>query len=52
MGRKTRKMYSKQIVPKLEHFCNVEMVHADGNSILFPQYKPIILILPTDKSAT
>ena len=52
MGRENKKMYAEHIVPKLEHFRNAEIAHDDGNSVLFPQCKPITLTLPTDKSAT
>ena len=52
MGRENKLMCSEQIVPKLEYFRSAEVQHSDGNSLLFPQYKPIQLSLPTDKSAT
>lgn len=51
MGRETKKMHSEHIVLKLEHFRNAEMSYDDGNSVLFPQYEPIILILPAEKLA-
>ena len=51
MDRETKKIYKDYIVPKFKVFHSAEITYNNGNSILFPQYKPMILSLPTDKSA-
>ena len=51
MGRETKKMFNEHMAPKFEHFRGAEMMHNDGNIILFPQCKPMMLSTPTNKYA-
>ena len=43
MGRETKKMHKEHIVPKFEHFHGAEIMHNNGQSLLFPQHKPMKL---------
>ena len=52
MGREKKRICAEQIAPKLESFRMVEVERDDGNSVYFPQHEPLMLTLPTDKSAT